>query len=127
MGIAVSGETLHEAEARMEICGERRAAGGNMWRKWASHRVWGLVLKTVVASVVTKGAQRIGGRGTDGWRRFGTGWAGRPKKERDLINRAPRGGVDNNGCMAVHGKDRRVGRRLDMDLVRVHDEVCDKV
>ena len=50
MGLAVGGKTLHKAEARMEIRGERGAAGTGMWREWVSPRVWGLVLKAVVVT-----------------------------------------------------------------------------
>ena len=97
VGITVSGKALHKAKACVEVYGEGGAAGAGMWRKRVLPRVWGLVLQAVVASMVAKRAQRTGGGGTDRWRCFGTGWTGRPQKEKDPISRAARGKVDVNG------------------------------
>ena len=180
MGIAMSGKTLHKDEARMEIHGARGTAGAGMWRERVSPCVWRLVLKAVVAGMVTKGAQGTGSRDIDA----GTDWTGRQKKEKDPVGRTTRGGVGGNGhmtaawirshnwerplvyacelwvfamCPALRGstvsyagdayfpkhsleyclnfwsrskknnKIAELGEELDMDLVRVHNVVCDQV
>ena len=99
MGVAVSGEALHKAKARLEIRGARGIAGAGMWRKWVSPRVWRLVLQTVVEGMAMETAPQTGGRGTDGWQSFGTDWTGRPKKQKDPIYTTTRGKVDGSGCM----------------------------
>ena len=80
-----------------------------------------------LCGIVVKGAAGIGGRGTNRWRSSGSSWTGRVKEKEDLIKRTARGKEKAMGTRPPYGEMVELGDTLGIDLVRVHDAVCDQV